>query len=75
MLEPYPWDVVLCGHTHGGQIWIPGLGAPFAPVEDKRYIAGLYPWSNRWMHITKGVGNIWGLRFNCRPEISLLTIV
>jgi hypothetical protein len=74
MLEPFPWDVMLSGHTHGGQIWLPLIGAPFAPVEDKRYIAGLYRWSNRWLHITKGVGNVHGLRFNCRPEVSLLTI-
>lgn len=74
MLEPYPWDLMLSGHTHGGQLWLPLIGAPFAPVEDKRFIAGLYRWSNRWMHITKGVGNVWGLRFNCRPEVSLLTI-
>jgi predicted MPP superfamily phosphohydrolase len=75
MLEPYPWDLMLSGHTHGGQIWLPLVGAPFAPVEDKRFIAGLYRWSSRWLHITKGVGNVHGLRFNCRPEVSLLTIV
>jgi hypothetical protein len=74
MLEPYAWDLMLSGHTHGGQIWLPLIGAPFAPVEDKRYIAGLYRWSNRWIHITKGVGNVHGVRFNCRPEVSLLTI-
>lgn len=75
MLEPYAWDLVLCGHTHGGQLWIPGIGAPLAPVEDKRFIAGLYQWHGRWLHITKGVGNIMGLRFNCRPDIALLTLV
>jgi predicted MPP superfamily phosphohydrolase len=75
MLEPYPWDLMLSGHTHGGQFCLPLIGAPFAPVEDKRFIAGLYRWSNRWLHITKGVGNVWGMRFNCRPEVSLLTIV
>jgi predicted MPP superfamily phosphohydrolase len=74
MLKPFTWDLMLCGHTHGGQIWLPLIGAPFAPVEDKRFIAGLYRWSNRWLHITKGVGNVHGLRFNCRPEVSLLTI-
>ncbi len=74
MLQKYPWDVMLSGHTHGGQIWLPIIGAPFAPVEDKNFIAGLYRWDNRWIHITKGVGNVHGLRFNCRPEVSLLTI-
>ena len=29
---------------------------------------------DRWLHITKGVGNLHGLRFNCRPELSLLQI-
>ncbi len=74
MLQNYSWDVMLSGHTHGGQIWLPIIGAPFAPVEDKRFIAGLYRWDNRWIHITKGIGNVHGLRFNCRPEVSLLTI-
>jgi predicted MPP superfamily phosphohydrolase len=74
ILRPYPWDLLLCGHTHGGQVWLPIIGAPFAPVADKRYLAGMYRWDKRWMHITKGVGNMWGLRFNCRPEVSLLTL-
>ncbi len=74
VLAPFPWDLMLCGHTHGGQFWLPLIGAPFAPVKDKRFIAGLYCWQNRRIHITKGIGTIWGLRFNCRPEVSLLTL-
>ena len=74
ILAPYPWDLMLSGHTHGGQFYLPIIGAPFAPVKDKRFIAGMYCWQNRRIHITKGVGNIFGLRFNCRPEISLLTL-
>lgn len=73
-LLPYRWDVMLCGHTHGGQIELPLLGTPFAPVRDKRFVKGLHRWNDRWIHITKGVGNLHGLRFNCRPEVSLLTL-
>ena len=69
------WDLMLSGHTHGGQFRIPFLGPPFAPVRDKRFIHGLHRWENRWLHITKGVGNLYGVRFNCRPEISLLTLI
>jgi predicted MPP superfamily phosphohydrolase len=69
-----PWDLMLSGHTHGGQLKLPILGTPFAPVVDKRYVAGLKPWRDRWIHVTKGVGNLHGLRFNCRPEISLLHV-
>jgi uncharacterized protein len=73
-LQLFPWDLMLSGHTHGGQINLPGLGTPFAPVRDKRFIKGLHRWEGRWLHITKGVGNMHGVRFNCRPEISLLTL-
>jgi len=75
ILQPYRWDLMLSGHTHGGQVCLPLIGAPFAPVNDKRFVAGLYRWNNRWLHVTKGVGNVHGLRFNCRPEISLLTVI
>jgi len=74
LLHPFDWDVMLSGHTHGGQVRLPFLGAPFAPVRDKRFIEGLYRWENRWMHITAGVGNLHGIRFNCRPKVSVVTL-
>jgi uncharacterized protein len=74
-LQPYDWDLLLAGHTHGGQVWFPFLGAPIVPVRDKRFIQGLHQWDNRWIHITRGVGNLYGIRINCRPEVSLLTLV
>lgn len=74
MLRPYRWDLMLCGHTHGGQMRLPLIGTPFAPVRDKRYVQGLHLWEDRWLHVTRGVGNLHGARFNCRPEISLLTL-
>lgn len=74
LLRPFDWDLMLCGHTHGGQVRLPLLGTPFAPVTDKRYVEGLHRWENRWLHVTRGVGNLHGLRFNCRPEISVLDV-
>ena len=74
-LNSFAWDLMLCGHTHGGQVCLPFIGAPFAPVLDKRFLAGLYRWEDRWIHVTRGVGNLYGVRFNCRPEVSLLTLV
>lgn len=73
-LAQHPWDVMLSGHTHGGQLWIPLIGAPFAPVRDKRFVKGLTRWNDRWIHVTKGVGNLHGVRLNCPPEVSLLTL-
>jgi predicted MPP superfamily phosphohydrolase len=74
LLAPYDWDVLLCGHTHGGQVGLPFFAKHFAPVVDKKYIRGLHRWDNRWLHISRGVGNLYGLRFNCRPEATLLRI-
>ena len=69
------WELMLSGHTHGGQLRVPWLGAtPFAPVRDKRFVAGLHRWNDRWIHITKGIGNVYGMRINCPPEISFLTL-
>lgn len=75
MLADSPWDLMLSGHTHGGQLIVPLLGAaPFAPVRDHRYVYGLCAWGSRQIHITRGVGNLHGLRINCRPEVSLLVL-
>ncbi|EIJ43763.1 putative phosphohydrolase [Beggiatoa alba B18LD] len=74
-LMDYSWDLMLSGHTHGGQFVIPFLNrAPFAPVLDKSYVAGLYLLGKKQLYVTTGVGNLYGLRFNCRPEISVLRL-
>ena len=70
----YRWDLMLCGHTHGGQVMIPFYGPPIVPVIDTRYAVGLNAYQNRWIHTTRGVGNVIGIRVNCRPELSLLLV-
>ena len=75
LLEPYDWDLTLCGHTHGGQLVVPLFGwRPFLPVRDKSFAEGVLTWGERHLHITRGIGNLHGLRFNCRPEISVLNL-
>lgn len=74
-LRNYDWDVMCCGHTHGGQLVIPLLGLrPFLPVRDKSFPEGILSWGNKHIHITRGIGNLHGMRFNCRPEISILNV-
>ena len=65
---------MLSGHTHGGQVIVPVYGPRYAPVIDKNYVAGLKPWRDRRIHMTRGVGNLGGVRFRCRPEVSLLLV-
>ena len=74
VLGPFDWDLMLSGHTHGGQVIIPFQGPRYAPVADMRYVAGLKPWGERQIHVTRGVGNLGGVRFRCRPEVSLLVL-
>jgi predicted MPP superfamily phosphohydrolase len=73
-LAERPWDLMLSGHTHGGQVVLPILGAHFVPLRDKRFVAGLKEWNGRQVYVTRGVGNIDGVRVNCRPEVTVLDV-
>lgn len=74
-LKDRAWHLLLCGHTHGGQVRIPFVGAPVLPVHDTTMYEGLHEWEGRVIHITRGIGNLHGIRFNCPPEVNLLVVV
>ena len=69
-------DLVLSGHTHGGQIALPFIGAPYLPSKyGQRYRQGLVRDGERQTYITRGVGHLLlPLRLNCPPEASILTL-
>jgi predicted MPP superfamily phosphohydrolase len=69
-------DLVLAGHTHGGQVRIPALGAPHAPVRlGAGFISGGRRSGHTRMQISRGIGTTtWPIRFNCPPEIGLFTL-
>lgn len=71
---PYHWDLMLCGHTHGGQLGVPGVAEWLAPVRDKAHIEGLRERAGRLVHITRGVGSLYGVRLFCRPQVSVLVV-
>jgi predicted MPP superfamily phosphohydrolase len=75
VLADRPWDLMLSGHTHGGQVVLPMLGERFVPVRDKRFLAGLKQWNGQQVYVTRGVGSIRGVRVNCRPEVTVLDLV
>lgn len=71
-----PLDLVLSGHTHGGQVVLPFIGPPRLPVENKRYSSGLIQTPRTPLFISKGIGwAILPVRFNCFPEIAVLTLL
>lgn len=73
-VQNHSWDLMLCGHTHGGQVLVPVIGTRFVAVRDKAFVAGLKQWNGRYIYISRGVGNLAGVRLNCRPEVSLLEL-
>jgi predicted MPP superfamily phosphohydrolase len=72
------YDLVLAGHTHGGQVRLPGVGALVTNCDLPRdRVRGLSRWSGSWLHVSGGLGTskYAPFRFACRPEASLLTVV
>lgn len=69
-LSNFHWDLLLSGHTHGGQIVLPVLGAPFIQSE-RHYASGFYPWDGRLLYINRGLGEHYRLRINCPREITI----
>jgi hypothetical protein len=65
----------LSGHTHGGQIRIPGVGPVGLPVHGKRYVMGLNQAAGMDIYTARGVGVYRPpLRFNCPPEVTVITL-
>ena len=64
---------VLSGHTHGGQIVLPGIG----PLAGRNFpvLAGSARRENTAIFVTRGVGTVWvPVRINCPPEVAILTL-
>jgi predicted MPP superfamily phosphohydrolase len=70
-------DLLLAGHTHGGQVRIPGVGAIVAncdlPLDQAR---GESRYRDRWLHVSPGLGHskYTPFRVACRPEATLLEL-
>lgn len=68
-------DLLLAGHTHGGQLRLPGLGSAWAPVWRLRHRSGgLLRLGTTLIFVNRGVSSGFPARINCRPEIALLEL-
>ena len=76
-LEDPRVGLVLSGHTHGGQVVVPGFGAPVVPSRyGQKYLHGLVQGPCARVFVTRGVGTVTPpVRFLCRPEVVLITLV
>lgn len=70
-------DLVLSGHTHGGQIVMPFIGQPVMPSKfGQKYRAGLVRDGDRQTYVSRGVGCLLApVRLNCMPEATVLTLI
>ncbi len=69
--------LVVAGHTHGGQVCLPILGPLWTPSRyGTKYASGLFKEGDAFLYVTRGVGEsaVLPLRFNCRREVTLLSV-
>jgi hypothetical protein len=65
----------ISGHSHGGQVRLPFLGAPHLPYLGTKYPYGLRHVGRMWVYTNRGIGVIAPpVRFNCRPEVTLFSL-
>ena len=71
------FDLVCAGHTHGGQVRVPGVGALVTNCSlPSRLAMGLHRIGDTWLHVSPGLGTgrFSPIRFNARPEATLLQL-
>jgi predicted MPP superfamily phosphohydrolase len=68
-------DLMLSGHTHGGQVRLPIVGAMQLPPMGRKYVEGAFTLGRLQLYVNRGLGTVGvPFRFDCPPEISQLTL-
>jgi len=71
--QRHQFDLMLAGHTHGGQIRPPIIGPIVSPSRQGcRYASGVFQRNGTLMHVSRGVSGVDPIRINCAPEITKL---
>lgn len=70
------YDLILAGHSHGGQVRIPFYGPVVVPFGVDEFDQGLFHTASGPLYVNPGIGYIYdyNFRFNCRPEITWIEI-
>jgi len=67
-------DLVLAGHTHGGQVRLPLIGPLVDNIENGEYAAGLVRQKGTAMYVCRGIGWTGRFRLNCPPEVAFIVL-
>lgn len=71
----YMFDLALCGHTHGGQVAFPVVGALHYNIDDLRLSSGLWIGEKAQVFTSRGVGVVeFPVRVNCPPEAAVIIL-
>ncbi|HTH48466.1 MAG TPA: metallophosphoesterase [Candidatus Limnocylindria bacterium] len=69
------YDLMLAGHSHGGQVRLPGIGPLVMPTLTGNYDMGLFETPGGPLYVNPGIGTFqFNVRFNCRPELTVFEI-
>lgn len=73
-LDVYGGQWTLSGHTHGGQVRVPGYGALLLNVQNKDLDQGLFTFPHSHLYVSRGVGYLKQVRVFCRPEVPTFVL-
>lgn len=74
ILRNYPGNVILSGHTHGGQVNLPGIWKRFTLMEHPQFKRGLKSLGDKWAYINRGISSVMKFRWFAAPELTVITL-
>lgn len=74
LLKDAPGEIILSGHTHGGQVNLPWMWKKFTPMENREFKKGAIEWNGKWVYVNRGIGSVMPFRWFAPPELLLLTL-
>ena len=75
LAKKYGYDLMLSGHTHGGQVVLPIFGPIYSPsLFGVSFVSGLFQLGPMTMHVSRGIGAKDPMRWRCSPELTCLEV-
>ena len=69
------YDLMLSGHTHGGQVVLPLIGPVYSPsIYGVSFVSGLFQLGELTLHVSRGIGAKDPMRWRCSPELTCLEV-
>lgn len=70
------FNLMFCGHVHGGQIALPFFGPLLIPSKfGRRFGSGFFSHRGMIMHVSRGIAGSFPIRINCKPEVTIISLI